>query len=106
MVLRQTDMLNTYEPDFPCELVRYLMPLEFEAVGSILVSHLLDGGGCILKESLCIRQLSVEVGKDLLNRWETAVGDHQLFFQLTDTMQYLKHKQNQNQKQLQFSFSF
>lgn len=104
MVLRQTDMLDTHEPDFPRELVRYLMPLEFEAVGSVLVSRLLDGGSCILKECLCSRQLSVEVGQDLPNRWKTAVGDHQLFFQLTDTTQYLKH--NQDQKKLQFSFSF
>lgn len=65
-------------------MTNHLMPLECEAVGSVLVSSLLEGGGCILKETLCIRQLGIEVGQDLPNRWETAVGDHQLLFQLTD----------------------
>lgn len=63
----------------------YLMPLEFEAVGSVLVSGLLDGSGCILKETLHIRQLGTEAGQDLPNRWQTAVCVHQLLFQLTDT---------------------
>lgn len=61
------------------------MPLEFEAVGCVLVSGLLDGSGCILKETLCIRQLSVKAGQDLLNRWQTAVCVHQLLFQLANT---------------------
>lgn len=61
------------------------MPLEFQAVGSVLLSVLLDGSACILKEALCIRQLGTEAGQDLPNRWQAAVCVHQLLFQLTDT---------------------
>lgn len=97
-----SDMSDKQQPDFfPQQtlvrflrsLLRYhrthirnhLMPLEFEAVGSVLVSGLLDGIDCILKETLCIRQLGAEAGQDLPNRWQTAVCVHQLLFQLTDT---------------------
>lgn len=72
------------------------MPLEFEAVGSVLVSGLLDGSGCILKESLRIRQLGIEAGQDLPNRWQTAVCVHQLLFQLADMAQYLKQTRNKS----------
>lgn len=80
------------------------MSLEFETVGSGLVRGLLDGGGCILKETLGIRQLGAEAGQDLLNRWETAVCDHQLLFQLTDTTKYLKHNQKHKQDYQSFQF--
>lgn len=46
----------------------HLMPLEFEDVGSVLVIGQLDGSGCILKETLHIRQLGIEAGQGLPDR--------------------------------------
>lgn len=71
----------------------HLIPVEFEAVGSVLVDRLLDSGGCFLEEALRLGQLGGGAGQDLPDRWEAHVCDHQLLLQLTDTPQHWEHNQ-------------
>lgn len=81
----------------------YLVPLEFEVVGSVLIDCLLDDSACLLEEALSLRHLGGEVGQHLPDRWEAAVCDHQLLIQLMDTSQHWKH--NQKYKPILYSFT-
>lgn len=70
----------------------YLIPLQFEAVGSVLLVCLLDVSSCFLEEALGVGQLGGKAGQDLPDGWEAAVCAHQLLLQLTHPPQHWKHR--------------